>query len=507
MRTRQGPEHRGVAPPREERAERRATQHPQEMSDTLTPVPADRRARPGAIDSRVDPHEPPAAAAQARAARAAAHLAGAVRFRTVQTTGGTASDPAEFAGLRRFLEESYPRVHASLRRELIDGAALLYTWEPQRAEAPPALLLAHHDVVPVDPGTERTWSHPPFAGTIADGFVWGRGALDDKAALIAILDAVETLLEEGLAPRRSVLIASGPDEEVGGFGGACRVAERVRSMGIRPEYVLDEGLLVTDGILPGIRAPVALVGVAEKGNATVVLEARGAAGHASMPPRRTAAGRLARAIARIEQNPFPSALGGAARGMLRALAPAVAPPVRWLLSCPGPLEPLVRALLALAPETNALVRTTVATTVIAAGVKENVLPDTARATLDVRVIPGDGVDAVVRRLRDIVADDSVEVRLLPGAAEPSAISSTSSAAYVALERAVARAHPDALIAPSLVLAATDSRHFRGLAGDVYHFRPWRLTRGEIARIHGIDERIRVDDLGRGVEFFRDVLRA
>jgi carboxypeptidase PM20D1 len=337
--------------------------------------------------------------------------------------------------------------------------------------------------------------------------VWGRGALDDKAALVAILEAVESLLEEGFTPRRTVLIASGPDEEVGGFGGARRIAERVRDLGISPEYVLDEGLLVTDGILPGVRAPVALVGIAEKGIATVVLEVRGVAGHASMPPRRTAAGVLARAIARVEQSPFPSALGGAARGMLRALAPAVPPPARWVLARPGPLEPLVRALLGLAPETNALVRTTVAATVLEAGVKENVLPEWARATLDVRVLPGDSVEGAVRRIRAIVADDSVEVRLLPGASEPSPVSSTSSAAYRALVRAVARVHPDAVIAPSLVLAATDARHFRGLARDVYHFRPWRLAREDVGRIHGTDERIRIEDLGRGVEFFREVLRA
>lgn len=398
-------------------------------------------------------------------------------------------------------------MHASLRREVLDGAALLYTWEPPRADASPALLLAHHDVVPVDPRTEAAWAHPPFGGAIADGFVWGRGALDDKAALIAILEAVETLLEEEFTPRRTLLIASGPDEEVGGFGGARRVAERVRDLGIRLEYVLDEGLLVTDGILPGVRAPVALVGIAEKGIATVVLEARGAAGHASMPPRRTGAGVLARAIARLEQSPFPSALGGAARGMLRAIAPAVPPPVSWMLRHPGPFEPLVRAVLGLAPETNALVRTTVAATLLEAGVKENVLPETARATLDVRVIPGDTVGGAIRRIREIVADESVEVRLLPGASEPSPVSSTSSAAYRAIESAVARAHPDAVIAPSLVLAATDSRHFRGLARDVYHFRPWRLAREDLARVHGADERISIEDLGRGVEFFREVLRA
>ncbi|BDG07039.1 M20 family peptidase [Anaeromyxobacter paludicola] len=445
--------------------------------------------------------------ARARAATGAAErLSQAIRVRTVSAGDGAAPAEGAFAAFRDLLVASYPRAHETLAREVLGDGALLYAWPGAEPGLEPLLLLAHQDVVPVEAGTEADWSHPPFAGEVAGGFVWGRGALDDKAAVVAIFEAIESLVAEGFAPRRTVLVALGTDEEVGGAGGAAAIARTLRARGVRLAYALDEGLLVTEGILPGLAAPVALVGIAEKGMLTLELSVRAAGGHASMPPRRTAAGILALALARLERRPLPARLRGAGRAMLEALAPHLPGPARLALANLWAFEPLVRAALERRPETAALLRTTVAPTLLQAGVKENVLPATARAVLNVRVLPGESLAGVRRRIEEVVRDARVSLRVLEQGSEPSATSSVRSPGWRHLEGAIRACFPEVVVAPSLVLAAADSRHFRDLAGDVYHFRPWQLRAPDLPRIHGTDERIGVADLDRGVAFFRRLLR-
>src|SRR5437899_8287347 len=179
--------------------------------------------------------------------RVAAHLAAAIRFRTVSHQDPSEDDRSQFAGLRAFLGRTYPRVHRSRGRELVNGDGLLYTWKGADASAKPVLLMAHQDVVPIEPGTEGTWAHPPFDGAIAEGFVWGRGAMDDKASLVFLMEAVESLVAEGFRPRRTVYLASGFDEEVGGGQGAAAIAALLASRGVRLEWVLDEGRAVSQG--------------------------------------------------------------------------------------------------------------------------------------------------------------------------------------------------------------------------------------------------------------------
>ncbi len=164
---------------------------------------------------------------------AVARLSAAIRARTVSGGEGAQTDSAAFDAFHRLLETSYPLVHADLTREVVGGHSLLFTWKGEDASAPPVLLLAHMDTVPVEPGTESSWARGPFSGDVADGFVWGRGTLDDKGSVTAILEAVETLLKRGFRPKQAVLLAFGHDEEIGGQAGAGRIAALLRSRGVR----------------------------------------------------------------------------------------------------------------------------------------------------------------------------------------------------------------------------------------------------------------------------------
>src|SRR5262249_2299499 len=249
---------------------------------------------------------------------------------------------APFLALHAWLAATYPHAHAALAREKIGAASLLYTWAGSDASLAPIVLTAHLDVVPVpDP---ETWTHPPFAAVIADGFVWGRGTLDDKAAVVAPLEALERLVQGGFRPQRSVLVAFGHDEEVGGDQGAAAITERLAQRGVRAWFSLDEGLAIA---APGASAltsvPLALIGVAEKGFLTLRLTVHAAGGHSSTPPPSTAIGRLARALVRLEQHPLPARSEGVVDDMLRAVAPHTSGLRRLVLAWPGLFGPLIRS--------------------------------------------------------------------------------------------------------------------------------------------------------------------
>ena len=431
----------------------------------------------------------------------AARLAAAIRLRTIAARPGDARDDAPFLALREHLRESYPRALATAEVTELDHALVLRVAGADPSLAP-LLLLAHTDVVPVP--DEAAWTRPPFAGEVADGFVWGRGALDDKAAAIAILEALELALSDG-PPARGVIVALGEDEEVGGARGAARVAAWLEEQGVRPFLVLDEGLALLDGFFPGLERPLAAVGVAEKGFATLELVARAEEGHASMPPRETAIGMLAAALARLDAHPPDATLAGPTGALLDRLAPElpflqrVALSNRWLLGA------LVESQLAAAPGTNATIRTTLAPTVLEAGEVENALPATARALVNARVHPTQRVADVVAQVERAIDDPRVEVRALPGASEPTPVSPAGGEAWRALSSAIRGAAPDAVVAPALVVGATDARHYVRLGAPVYRFLPVRLAPDDLPRIHGVDERVSLVDLERMVRVYRSLI--
>jgi len=426
---------------------------------------------------------------------------------TVSRVDPTDVDDSAFAAFHAAIERLYPLVHARLEREVVAGWSLLYRWVGESPDAP-LVLLAHQDVVPVD-GQE--WRHPPFAAVLvgegADATIHARGAIDDKGALVAILEAVEAALAEGVIPRTDVWLAFGHDEETRGTG-ARALAALLAKRGIRPALVLDEGGAVVEGAVPGVGAPTAMIGVAERGVATFDLVTREAGGHASTPPRLPATARLARAIDRLRRRPFPRRLVPPVRAMLATAAPHAGEPLATLFRRTSVSAPAVTAALSrLGPETNALVRTTAVVTRLEGSPGENVLATSARASVNVRLLTGDTLADVSVRLRRAVADPLVDIELRHGT-DPSPVSPWQGEAWRRLSRTVTDTlGADIVALPYLQLGASDSRFYTGLTDAVYRFAPFHLSRAERDALHAPDERIRVDVWLRGIRFYRALIES
>ena len=412
----------------------------------------------------------------------AQRLAGAIRLQTISQATGQVNREV-LLGLHAYLAQMFHNVHASLTKEIISDYSLLYTWPGQDATLKPLLLSAHLDVVPAE--DEASWTHPPFAGAIAYGYIWGRGAMGDKAGVLGILEA----------------------EETGGADGATQMAALLQTRKVAFEYALDEGFFITDGILPGISRPVALIGIAEKGILNLELSVTGQSGHSSTPPAQTAISILSTAIRQLESHPMPGGMGGALGQMFAAVGPEMPFLQRLIFANRWLFQPLIERQLAASPGTNALMRTTNAVTLISGGVKENVLPGGASAVVNLRIVPGDSIAGVTAYVQATIADAPVSVvRYGSSASEPSVLSSTDAFGYQTLQQTIRQVFLDVLVAPGQVVGGTDARHYAALTENIYRFLPQHLRTEDVARIHGRDERLAVADYADSVRFYGQLLR-
>lgn len=432
----------------------------------------------------------------------AARLSRMIQLPTVSAELETRGS-APFEDFVALLAELYPRVHSDLVLERHTEFGLLYRWAGRReAVDGPLVLMAHYDVVPVDESDD--WTHPPFAGVIENGSVYGRGALDDKGPLVVILDAVENLLAEGFVPARDVYLSFGGNEETYGSA-AIAIAAAFQERGIVPWLVVDEGGAVVDAPLPFVPGRAAMIGVGEKGVMTVRLTARGDGGHASAPPSRTAVRRIARAVERLGPGTFRPRTPQAVSRMLTQLAGSATGPARLLLRVLGALPPLsARVFAALGGEAAALVRTTVAPTMQSGGTAANVLPSQATATVNLRIALGETVQSAAARVRRRIADPRVSVEVLEGS-DPSPESPTDNAPFALLADALGVSHPGVPAVPYVMMAATDSRHFHRFAPAVYRFAPLEMSNAQRAAIHGVDESVEIAALERGERFHRALI--
>jgi len=430
-----------------------------------------------------------------------------LRIPTISHADESRTEWAAFETFRAALERLYPDVHRVLEREIVAEHSLLYRW-PGTASAYPLVLMAHMDVVPV---VTSEWEHEPFGAEIVgsgeDAAIHARGAVDDKGALVAILEAVSTLASAGFVPERDVYLAFGHNEETAGDG-ARRIVAELSARGVRPSLVLDEGGAVVEGALPGVTVPTAMIGVAERGVMTVHLVAREHGGHASTPPARPATARLARAVLRLHRRPFPTRLVAPVRAMFETVAPHTRGPLRAVFSSirqTGPL--LTKVFPKLGPELNALVRTTAVVTEMSGAAGANVLATAARASVNVRLLPGDTVASAVSRIRSVIKDREIEVEVA-SASEASPVSAWTGAAWQRVAGAVtATLGADVVPTPYIQLGASDSRWFTEISDAVYRFTPFHLTLAEREALHSHNERIRVQVWLRGIEFYRALLRA
>lgn len=437
----------------------------------------------------------------------AEHLAHALQFQTISHQDSAQLEGEEFIGLHEYLEQTFPRVHSTLTKEVVGDYSLIYTWKGRAEGLKPILLTAHMDVVPVESGTEGDWTYPPFEGRITEGYIWGRGAMDDKVAVLGILEAVEMLLKEGSQPQRTIYLAFGHDEEIGGQRGATQITDFLHSSGVDLEYVLDEGLCITDGIVPNISRPVALVGIAEKGYVSIELTVESEGGHSSMPPQHTAVGILSTAIRKLERNQLPVRIEEPTRQMFSNLAPEMPFAMRMVFANFWLFGGLVKSQLAASPATNATIRTTTAATMFEGSVKENILPTKARAVVNFRILSGDSITSVIEHVRQTIDDPRVQIRPLEGIrSEPSSVSDTDSASFEALKRTIRQVFPEVVVAPGLVLGATDCRHYAELSNNIYRFSPIWVGPKDLDRVHGTNERISIENYEQIVRFYIELIR-
>jgi carboxypeptidase PM20D1 len=437
----------------------------------------------------------------------AERLAAAIRFPTVSHEDPKDDEREPWDGLHTHLAETYPKLWAAAQIERVTDHGLLVTWAGKDASLAPVVLCAHLDVVPADP---NRWTHPPFAGVVKDGYIWGRGALDDKGPAISILEAAEHLLGEGWTPQRTVVFAFGQDEEVGGARGAVKMAEMLKARlgDKRAHFVVDEGLAVTYGVVPGIDPPVGFIGLAEKGYVTLELTVEGSGGHSSMPPKETAVGILANAIARVEANPMPSSLDGLPRRTFETLGPELPFSQRIVMANLWLLSPVLKMVLEGGNAPRAIIRTTTAPTMLKGSAKDNVLAQEARGVVNFRIKPGDTIESVEAHVRAAVDDERVKIVRRGGelGTNPSPVSPGEGPGYDDLAHAIREVYPDAVVAPQLVLGATDGRHYTRISDRVYRFTPLQLTSELIKGIHGIDERVKVSNFAEMVRFYRRLMQ-
>ncbi len=453
--------------------------------------------------------EPPQPISEAAVAEAAQHLSQAIQMQTISWQRGASGPKADasaraLVAFRDFISATYPAFSHAALREIVSDYSLLFTWKGSDASLKPILLMSHMDVVPVVPGTEGDWTHPPFAGVIADGTVWGRGAIDCKGSLIAMLEAANALAASGFQPQRTIMFAFGHDEEISGLNGNRKIAALLKERGVELAFVSDEGGLVTEGAVGGIDVPVALIGIAEKGYLTLRLTAHAKGGHSSMPPAedKTAVGRLIAAITRVANAPFTSGIDKPTQAMLDALAPAMPFSRRMIFANMWLFKPLVINVLNSNPQTAAQLHTTIAPTMLEAGVKENVLPPEASGIVNFRLHQRDTIESAIAHVSAAVDDDQVDIEPLEGARNASAVSNLDGAAFGLLRKTIRARYPDALITPNLTVAGTDSRYYLPLTENVFRFVPIRVTASELAGFHATNERVRVSALAEAVGFYK-----
>ena len=435
----------------------------------------------------------------AEANRLAQLLSQAITYRTISLGQGRPINAAGFNRFNIFLADAFPAIHAVAEKQLIADHSLMLRW-PGSGDGAPIALLAHSDVVPVEPGTERSWTHPPYAGVIEDGRVWGRGALDNKGQLIAIMAAADRLASKGFQPERDVYFLFGHDEELGGGAGAAAMVAALEAQGVSLAMTLDEGSGVVDGIIAAAENPLALIATAEKGSTSLKLSATARGGHSSTPGPDSAVSLVSRAIVAVNDDPYPLKIDKNVVAFLHGLAPELPLAQRVILTNLWITGPFVKDMLGADPNTAASLRTTTASTMISGGVKINILPQTADAFVNYRIHPRDTPESVLARATKQIDDSRIDITVL-GATPASPQSSRTSPAYAAIAQSVHDVFGPIAIAPSLTLQGTDSKHYVEIAEDTYRFTPFIYDRQDLTRIHGTDEFVTIENLARATDWY------
>ena len=407
----------------------------------------------------------------------------------------------ELKKFHEWMANAYPTVFSKSAVEVINGGSLLITIagkEHQNA----AMFLAHMDVVPV--ADVSKWKFPPFKGVIQGDTLWGRGALDDKNVVIALLEAMEMYMKLGLKPRRDIILAFGHDEETGGLDGAAQIAQYLKKTHKSIGFIADEGFGVMDGIVPGLKKPAAIVGLAEKGFATLDLEVNIPGGHSAWPKSENASAVMVEALNKIDNFQFDASINGPIRGLFEQAAPHMNFGYKLLFSNLWLTSPLVKMVLLGKEKTAATIRTTHVTTLIHGGVKENVVPPTVSATINLRVLPGDDIQLLKSQIESVIDDKRVKVKLRPDFHAATPVSPDKGLGYDQIKQSALTIFGDVVVVPGMVITGTDCKNYVGITNRIYRFVPFRFSNENLSGIHGLNEHIERKDFYRAVDFYVDL---
>jgi carboxypeptidase PM20D1 len=425
------------------------------------------------------------------------NLARAVSFRTISYEDFSLTDTLQFLQFHAFIDSTYPLIFEHLEKEIHGNNALLYKWKGKSINLKPLILLAHQDVVPV---VKENWEKDPFSGKIDSGFIWGRGTLDDKGSLISILEAIEKLLEEGIIPERTIYLAFGDDEEVNG-NGARALAATLKERGVEAEMVIDEGMVITSGVVPMIQEPVALIGTSEKGYLSVEITSKFTGGHSSMPQSETAISILSKALVAITENQPSPEFTSPVKGFLNYIGPEIPWPARIIFANQWFFSGLLKSIYTGSGPGNALVRTTTAPTMLNAGIKDNVLPTEAIATVNFRMLPGDSSEKVIQRLNKVINDQRISVKALGNPKEPANVSPIDCGAFNVLYKTIRESYKNTYVAPTLMAGSSDSYYYSEVSANVFRFAPYQITQENIDLFHNDNERITIENYKSMINFY------
>lgn len=429
----------------------------------------------------------------------------AISIKTVSHTIYDKNELKYFKAFIDFIKNSYPLVHKELETTTLNDYSCFIKWPGKEKSEKAVLLMAHYDVVPV---SDKNWSVDPFGGVEKDGYIWGRGTLDTKHTLTAILESSEQLLQQGFTPRRTIYMAFGGDEETLGSEGAGTMSRYFYDHDIEFEWLLDEGGVVAKDSFSMVKNPLALVGISEKGFVNLTLKSEGVSGHSSMPPEHTAAGHIARAVTVIENNPFKTKITPTMHSFLKGIIPYVSFPIAIIMANQKLFAPLIKTLLLKSPSSAALIRTTQAVTILKSGEKENVLPSSGEAVVNFRILPGETAESVLRRTKKLLMKKNVQVSISKGEKfnNPIEESSMTGEGYNLIDRVIKGIYPDSVTIPFMMTGGTDSKHYRHVCSNLYRFAPLSLSNDEISLIHSADERISVENYRKIIQFYLTLIK-
>lgn len=434
------------------------------------------------------------------------HFVKAIQIRTVSPENIQDFDSLQFDQFNAFLKTTYPLTDSLLAPKTFNNYSHLYHWEGTDTALKPVILLGHIDVVPVIKENRVYWKEDPFGGLIKQDTIWGRGCIDDKIGVIGIMEAVEHLLKQGYKPKRDLYIALGHDEEISGVLGAKTIASYLKTQGVEAEYIMDEGGTIASGMIPGIDKDVALIGTAEKGFVSLELSIEIEGGHASMPAKETSIDVLSNAIVKLKKNPPPATLSGPIEGFIDFMGPEMPFINKMAFANKSIFKKMIIGIYESFPEGNALVRTTTSPTIFNSGVKENVIPLSAKAIVNFRIISGSSVEDVVGHVKTVINDERITIGKKAFLSDPSKVSDVESNGFKKISKTIGEIYPEALVSPFLVVAATDARHYEDISDQIFRFLPIRINKSNVNSLHGLNERIAVSELEDGIRFYVQLIK-